>query len=90
MKTCLQTLIKEKDLHLKVQLWQHVQRGNLEMFPFTEKWHDVNTAPMCEVIGKYLKTLLSRSSHSISPQPSQNALTWLGTHTAYHQLLERT
>ena len=43
---------------LKVQLWQqHVQRGNLEMFPLTEKLHDGNTAAMCEMIGKHLKTL---------------------------------
>ncbi|KAM9319784.1 zinc finger BED domain-containing protein 5-like [Gastrophryne carolinensis] len=41
---------------LKVQLWQqHVQRGNLEMFPLTEKLHDDNTAALCEVIGRHLK-----------------------------------
>jgi len=49
---------KMKGFHLKVQLWQQqVQRGNLEMFPLTEKLHDGNTAAMCEVIGTHLKTL---------------------------------
>ncbi|XP_061915868.1 zinc finger BED domain-containing protein 5-like [Entelurus aequoreus] len=49
---------KMNGFRLKLQLWQqHVQRGNLEMFPFTEKLHDGNTAAMCEVIGTHLKTL---------------------------------
>ena len=43
---------------LNVQLWQqHVQRGNLEMFPLTETQHDVRTAAMREVIGTHVKTL---------------------------------
>ncbi|XP_073414158.1 zinc finger BED domain-containing protein 5-like [Dendrobates tinctorius] len=49
---------KMNGFHLKVQLWQqHVQGGNLQMFPLTEKLHDDNTAAMCEVIGRHLKTL---------------------------------
>ena len=31
----------------KVQLWQqHVENGNLKMFPLTNKWQDVNTAAL--------------------------------------------
>ena len=79
---------KMNGFHLKVQLWQeHVQRGNVEMFPLTEKLHDGNTAAMCEVIGKHWRR---RSCYFISLQPSQNALTGFGTHTAQHPLLERT
>uniref|UniRef100_A0A2H6NA63 HAT C-terminal dimerisation domain-containing protein n=2 Tax=Micrurus carvalhoi TaxID=3147026 RepID=A0A2H6NA63_9SAUR len=49
---------KMNGFRLKVQLWQqHVQGGNLQMFPLTEKLHDGNTAAMCEVIGRHLKTL---------------------------------
>lgn len=36
----------------KVQLWQqHVESGNLEMFPLANNWQDVNTAALCEIIG---------------------------------------
>ena len=42
----------------KVQLWQqHVESTNLGMFPLTHKWQGVNTAALCETIGKHLKTL---------------------------------
>ncbi|KAM9320399.1 zinc finger BED domain-containing protein 5-like [Gastrophryne carolinensis] len=52
---------------LKVQLWQqHVQRGNLEMFPLTEKLHDDNTAALCEVIGRHLKILEEKLSFYFS------------------------
>ncbi|XP_069591670.1 SCAN domain-containing protein 3-like [Ranitomeya imitator] len=52
---------------LKVQLWQqHVQGGNLQMFPLTEKLHDDNTAAMCEVIGRHLKTLEEKLSFYFS------------------------
>lgn len=46
----------------KVQLWQqHVESGNLEMFPLTKKWQDVNTAALCETVGEHLKTLENMS-----------------------------
>mgnify|MGYP000380336819 CR=1 FL=1 len=58
---------KINGFRLKVQPWQqHVQRGNLEMFPLTEKRHDVNTAAMCEVIGTHLKTLEEKLSFYFS------------------------
>ena len=42
----------------KVQLWQqHMESTNLSMFPLTQKWQSVNTAALCETIGKHLTTL---------------------------------
>ncbi|XP_069588346.1 zinc finger BED domain-containing protein 5-like [Ranitomeya imitator] len=58
---------KMNGFRLKVQLWQqHVQGGNLQMFPLTEKLHDDNTAAMCEVIGRHLKTLEEKLSFYFS------------------------
>ncbi|XP_069615975.1 SCAN domain-containing protein 3-like [Ranitomeya imitator] len=58
---------KMNGFRLKVQLWQqHVQGGNLQMFPLTEKLHDDNTAAMCEVIGSHLKTLEEKLSFYFS------------------------
>ena len=49
---------KIKGFRSKVQLWQqHVEGGNLEMFPLLNKWQDVNTAALCEIIVTHLKTL---------------------------------
>ena len=51
----------------KVQLWQqHVESGNLEMFPLTNKWQGVNTAALCEVIVKHLKILEQKMSFYFS------------------------
>ena len=74
----------------KVQLWQqHVESTNLGMFPLTQKWQVVNTAALCETIGKYLKTL-EQNLHFIFLRPPLIALTGLGTHIAQQQFLERT
>ncbi|XP_069599662.1 SCAN domain-containing protein 3-like [Ranitomeya imitator] len=63
----LTSTVKMNGFHLKVQLWQqHVQGGNLQMFPLTEKLHDDNTAAMCEVIGRHLKTLEEKLSFYFS------------------------
>ena len=51
----------------KVHLWQqHMESGNLEMFPLTKKWQDVNTAALCEIIGEHLKTLEEKMSFYFS------------------------
>lgn len=56
---------KINGFHLKVKLWQqHVQHGNLEMFPLTKKRHDVNTA--ATLIGTHLKTLAEKLSFYFS------------------------
>lgn len=42
-----------KGFRSKVQLWkQHVESANLDMFPHTQKWQDVNSFALCETIGK--------------------------------------
>ena len=70
----------------KVHHWQqHVESANLDKFPLTKKWHDINTASLCDIIGKHLKTL----EEKLSFYSSLLALTGLGTHIIQHQLLER-
>ena len=42
----------------ELHLWQqHVEIGNIEMFPFTQKQQNANTAVLREIISKHLKTL---------------------------------
>ena len=42
----------------KLHLWQqHMEIGNLEMFPLTQKQQNANNAALCEIISKRLKTL---------------------------------
>uniref|UniRef100_A0A674MK34 Uncharacterized protein n=1 Tax=Takifugu rubripes TaxID=31033 RepID=A0A674MK34_TAKRU len=61
----------------KVQLWQqHVESGNLEMFPLTNKWQDVNIAALCEIIVKHLKTLEEKMSFYFS-SASTECLDWV-------------
>ncbi|XP_041421563.1 zinc finger BED domain-containing protein 5-like [Xenopus laevis] len=61
----------------KVQLWQqHVESGNLEMFPLTDKWKDVNTTVLCELIAKHLKTLQEKMSFYFS-SASTECLDWV-------------
>ena len=68
---------KVKGFQQKVQLWQqHVQRGNLEMFPVTEKWHEIDTAALCEVIGTHLKTLQGKLLFYFSSDIAQ-CLDWV-------------
>ncbi|XP_057715925.1 SCAN domain-containing protein 3-like [Corythoichthys intestinalis] len=68
---------KMNGFRLKVQLWQqHVQRGNLGMFPLTEKRSDVNTAALCEVIGTHLKTLQEKLSFYF-PSACTEHLDWV-------------
>jgi len=76
----------------KVCLWQqHLESANLDMFPLTQKWQgDVNTAVLCEIIGKHLKTLGDKLSFYFPPQPPPKALTGLGIHIAQQQFSERT
>ena len=51
----------------KVHLWQqHVESGNLEVFPFTKKWQNVQAAALREIIGKHLKTLQEKMSFCFS------------------------
>ena len=58
---------KINGFHSKVQLWQqHVESTNLGMFPLTQKWEGVNTAALCETIGKNLKTLEQKLSFYFS------------------------
>ena len=61
----------------KVHLWQqHVESTNLDMFPLTKKWHDVNTASLCEIIGKHLKTLEEKLSFYF-PSTFTDCLDWV-------------
>uniref|UniRef100_A0A674MRG2 Uncharacterized protein n=1 Tax=Takifugu rubripes TaxID=31033 RepID=A0A674MRG2_TAKRU len=61
----------------KVQLWQqHVESGNLEMFPLTNKWQDVNTAALGEIIVKHLKTPEEKMSFYFS-SASTECLDWV-------------
>ena len=62
----------------KVQLWQqHLESGNLGMFPLTQKWQDdVNTAALCEIIGKHLKTLEEKLSFYF-PSTVTESLDWV-------------
>ena len=49
---------KINEFRSKLHLWrQHVEIGNLEIFPFTPKQQNANTAALCETISKHLKTL---------------------------------
>ncbi|KAL7874293.1 hypothetical protein SRHO_G00052630 [Serrasalmus rhombeus] len=62
----------------KVHLWQqHLQSANLGMFPLTQKWQDVvNTAALCEVIGKHLKILEEKLSFYF-PSTFTESLDWV-------------
>ena len=58
---------KTNGFRSKVQLWQqHVESGNLEMFPLTYKWLGVNTTALCEIIVKHLKILEQKISFYFS------------------------
>ena len=59
-----------------VQLWQHVESTKLSMFPLTQKWQGVNTAALCETIGKHLKTLELKLSFYF-PSSSTDCLDWV-------------
>ena len=51
----------------KLHLWQqHVEIGNLEMFPFTPKQQNANNAALCETISKQLKILEDKLSFYFS------------------------
>lgn len=68
---------KINGFHSKVQLWQqHVERGNLEMFTLNKQWQDVNTAALCEIIVKHLKTLEEKMSFYFS-SASIECLDWV-------------
>ena len=61
----------------KVQLWlQHVENGNLEMFPLTNKWQEFDTAALCEVVVKHLKILEEKMSFYF-PSASTECLDWV-------------
>lgn len=65
--------------HSTVQLWrQSVESANLEMFPHTQKWEEVNSAAMCETVVKHLQTL----EQKLCCYFPQIAWTGFGTHTA--------
>lgn len=60
-----------------VQLWQqHVESGNIEMSPLTNKWQDVNTAALYEITVKHLKTLEEKMSFYFS-SASTECLDWV-------------
>ena len=60
-----------------VQLWQqHMESTNLGMFPLTQKWQGVNTAALCETIGKHLKTLEQKLSFYFSSS-STDCFDWV-------------
>lgn len=59
----------------KVLLWQHVESANLDMFPHTQKWQGVNSAALCETIGKHLKTLEQKLFYF--PSVSTDCLDWV-------------
>ena len=51
----------------KLHLWQqHVEIGNLEMFPLTPKHQNANNAVLCETITKQLKILEDKLSFYFS------------------------
>ncbi|XP_061544655.1 zinc finger BED domain-containing protein 5-like [Phycodurus eques] len=61
----------------KVQLWrQHVQCGNLDMFPHTQKWQIVDSAALCETIGKHLQTLEQKLAF-YCPSLDTDTLDWV-------------
>jgi len=61
----------------KVHLWQHVESAILDMLPLTQKWQgDVNTAALCETIGRQLKTIEDKLSF-YSPSTSTECLDWV-------------
>lgn len=82
LQGCTENLLTSTDkingFRSKVQLWhQHVESGNLEMFPLTNKWQDViNTAALCEIIVKHLKTLEEKMSFYFS-SASTECLDWV-------------
>ena len=39
-----------------------MESANLDMFPYTQKWQDVNSFALCETIGKYLQILEQKLS----------------------------
>ena len=47
----------------KLHLWQqHVEIGNLEIFPLAPKQQNANNAVLCETISKHLKNLEDKRS----------------------------
>ena len=47
----------------KLYLWQqHVEIGNLKIFPLTPKQQNANNAALCQIISKHLKTLEDKLS----------------------------
>jgi len=65
----------------KVYLWQqYVERANLDMFPLTQKLQgDVNTAELCETIGRHLTTLEEKLSFYF-PSTATECLDWVRDH----------
>ena len=58
---------KINGFYLMLHLWQqHVEIGNLEMFPLTQKQQNANNAALCKIIGKHLKTLEDKLSFYFS------------------------
>ena len=57
-KNLLTSTDKINGFRSELHLWQqHVEIGNLEMFPLTQKQQNANNAALCEIISKHLKTL---------------------------------
>ena len=62
-KNQLTSADKINRFRLKIHLWQqHVESGNLEIFPLIKKWQNVHSAALCEVLEKYSKTLEEKTS----------------------------
>ena len=58
---------KINEFRSKLHLWQqHVEIGNLEIFPLTPKQQNANNAVLCKTISKHLKTLKEKQSFYLS------------------------
>ena len=53
-----------------------MESTNLDMFPLTQKWKGVNTAALCETIGKHLKTFEQKLNFYF-PSSSTDCLVWV-------------
>ena len=63
----LTTTNKINGFRSELHLWQqHVEIGNLEMFPLTQKQQNANNASLCEITSKRLKTLEDKLSFNFS------------------------
>ena len=66
-KNLLTSIDKINGFCSELHLWQqHVEIGNLEIFPLTQKQQNANSSALCEIIGKHLTTLEDKLSFYFS------------------------